>query len=457
MEVSDPAAPRLEHQKLKCSKMGDSDKEEDGEADILGLLKKMRKEQKEAAKKATTNFKAINANFEDINSKLEEVAQSVEPLKARMDDADKERTQLKKDVLNLKDTILDVREDLKNLSKAVEESNDKEKEKGEDFPVMPGAAKESVIFTTARTAGPVVRKDREDDAFKNELVLDRASRTVGLFPIHKEEVETIVKELKEADPDITLCEKTLRDKAMTTAVKEYLNYEMRIDEKLFEELNINKVFHAAGEEYRTLYIELADTKQANWILAHSGKLNRPGLNVSNHVPWQARDRHSAFQAQAFKLRTEEDRKTRVIIQKGEYVLQHKAKNSNEDWTIWKGDETTPPISTSSQLAGPRITPTKGVGRPPREELNRQKRVLSPQSAENCNDPKKTKHVDTEDTEETEDRNLDGVFTSTEFAGFVGGRRQSNAHEFRVPSTDSDNLTEKEKTSSRPMRKVTVRK
>lgn len=441
----------------------ESDSDSDSEQDMMTFLKKMKKEQK----------KALSA----ISSKIKEVVDIVEPLKERMDAADLERGKNTADIIDMRENISGIRECIKKLTEdkakenvpaAISNTNSETSvvPSGSSFPSLQVASNTSTIFQTSRTEGPALKKKENDELFKRETVLERAGKVISLFPVLRGEVEEIEKELKKEGFD-DKDQKALRKEALTKAAFEYLHLELKIPKDHYDKLNIKRIFTGAVEDWRTIYLELHDKDQADWVLSHAGNLNPGILNIGNHVPWQARARHEAFQSQAHKLRKEEGMRTKIVIDKDEYVLQYRSKSSRDPWSEWRGDQDTPSISDSRPQAGQIQTPSKGKGRVLRVELTNLtlKRALSPESATVNKANKRPKQTgapeeEPEEEEEVEEISMSngGVFTSVEYVGNVRGRRQSNIHEF------ADNVPEGEKmsevmtnTNQRPQRKTSTKK
>lgn len=242
---------------------------------------------------------------------------------------------------------------------------------------------------------------------------------------------------------------------------------MRISNEDIDKLYIISIFHGAAENWKTVYLELDTVSQADWILAHAGKLEKRYLSVGNHIPWQARERHEHFQAKAHVLRKEESMKTRIFIKGSDYILQFRAKGSNDIWNEWKGELDTPKIQESSHSAGPRLSPTKAKGRKLRVALKGIKRLLSPENDRREVTGKRSRTNsnmdDGEDVaEEIEEvfaevnRSDKGIFSNTQFIGVVNERRASNIGEFNEETTIVSAAANKEVMTGRPQRNRTTK-
>lgn len=365
--------------------------------DVMEMLMEIRKEQREAKKSSEEERGEAAKNFESLNSKMNVVADLVEPLKSRLDTADFERNKLTEDVIDLRANIQEIRDDIKKIasnkqastsqpvsSASVEGSSSRPVDSSRllegSFPPINMAANVSNIFSSSESSPRSRSKDdntnkKASTPVWTESVMNRAGRTVSLFPILKEEVLAIEKEL--TSKKVSNNQKELRREALTMAVKEYLVLEMKISEEYFSRLDISNIFCGSSENWKTVYIELETSAQADWVLSHAGNLKKKYLTVGHHTPWQARARNEAFQSKAYSLRKESGMKTRIVIKEGDYVLMFREKDAMGEWEEWKGDQETPKLAAAGEQAARRITPTKAAGRKLRVELTGVKRALSP--------------------------------------------------------------------------------
>lgn len=187
-----------EKSKMKGVRGDDSSESEDDDMSIKEMVKLLLKENKKAKKTADKNFK-------ELGEQIKSVAAVVEPLKDRMNEADSERGKMAEEIVNINDNIADIRKDLKKLTEAVPTpTTEIQTEVQQAFPVLGQAARSLDIFNSSTTAASTATGVNASCAknsltLKKETPLERAARTVSLFPITKEEVEEIEKELMEKD------------------------------------------------------------------------------------------------------------------------------------------------------------------------------------------------------------------------------------------------------------------
>lgn len=444
----------------------DSDSSGEDDVSLKEMIRTLIKDNRKAKKSA-------DKNFGDLREQIKSVAEAVEPLKARMNIADEERGKLAEEVVSIKENLTGIRDDLKKLSEASTNSQALAKTAANpEFPMLGQASSVHNIFsTTAPTRSSAAASSAgsstgptSSDFIRTETPLGRAARTVSLFPILREEVEEIVKELKVTDDKTS--EKDLKTKAMTIAAREFLNGEMRISHTDIDKLDIVGIFHGATSDWKTLYLEMNDKEHANWVLAHAGKLEKRFLSIGNHIPWQARERHEHFQKQALFFRKEENMKTRISICDNDYLLQFRPRGSNDAWTIWKPEDDAPPVSVSTKSAGPRISPTKAEGRKLRVELKGIKRILSPESTRRDEGSKRARAEEVIEDAPAEAMESDtevfaittdaGIFTNTQFIGTVNSRRASNISEFNTGDKSNSAATSQESLKNRPVRNKSVK-
>lgn len=296
-----------------------------------------------------------------------------------------------------------------------------------------------------------------------KIIMEKAGRTISLFPVTSREVESIRKEMEEERNEEV--SGNLYQAALRCAVGEFLTNELKVTSEEWEKLVISEIFTPKGPHYNTVYVTFPTRDLADDIKSHSRFL-REGLNlrVGRHVPWLARDRHSFFESEA-KRQRDQGRKTRVEQQEFDYVLLIRPRDEEEArWTELEMTADMPPFAAANQArAGSRKSPTKGRGRklrtepPPRRPrlsgrpastevsvsgspTSTRKHARSPASAAQVSDPSKRLRpeevfISSTPTDEVFENSL--VLGEEQNCG-EGGRRDSlvsvNSVTFREPST-----------------------
>lgn len=466
----------------------------------------MSKSMEELLRDILKNQADTDSKIEALGKNLEKkIVEAIDPLNKRLDEAERDREGLRNEVSNLREGLQEVRGSLINREKSRQQEveivgsvvgggaewggaggggagrggagggggagrsgdggggGDRgwEVAGGRRYVASGGAGREPGGEGNLRTAYEV-NLEKSDIKY----IMNKAARTVSLFPVPWREVEEIRKELvEEAGVEGIDCSAD----ALRKAAREYMEGELKMSSKDWESLDIEGIFAPQNQEWNTIYVEMRTQEQAEWILSHSVHLLSRDLKVGNHVPWRARERHSAFQTKAWKRRDGGKFKTRVYIKNGDYVLKFRRKDLNTGpWETWYGDDDTPDFSSQQEVTREKKTPSKATGRNMRTKRG-EKHGLSPASAEaevpshkrpngRGEEPEEEvvcEAVEEEDETETgggggggrDDRedgrdwnckyNDDGtlaigdggVFTGIEFTGTNGGRRESVSVEY----------------------------
>lgn len=345
------------------------------------------------AKLLESNQTKTDKMVEDIGKKVsKEMKEVIAPINKKLEAAEVDRDKMKKDMNDMKGKMeamakeVDLIKEGKRMRIEADEETDEPivvQSRYRDMAALPRVAPKLVTATDNTNAAAEKKKAAENEnkkkkaASENRSVLDRAARTVSLFPITREHVMTFKKDL---DKDTVESNIDNFPKAMELAVQEYLEWEMKITEEEFKDMGYLEIFHPKGEDWRTLYLELETLQKAEWILSQSQHIHSTEPKVGNHVPWQARERHSAFQAKALIMRRD-GKKTRVVIRNGEYVLRFRDKsNVSAKWEEWKGSEDTPELVDPEARRGTEKSPSKAKGRAAKPTNSKHNR--SPDSAKN---------------------------------------------------------------------------
>ena len=192
-------------------------------------------------------------------------------------------------------------------------------------PLLPGREQEKYEARQA-PRGPHEEKVEE----KKEL-FRKAATVVGLKPIDKLHVQHIMRRQKEDMKNET--EDVQWKAAMKTAVKMYLNSEMRIKGEDYDKLNIVDIFPPTKEDWNVLYVKLESQEQAQFLYTFTQYMRKNFKDdgkpeVQLYVPKQLYSRFMAINHMAFKIREESNKmiRTRVTLGKDDFVLQQRHKN-----------------------------------------------------------------------------------------------------------------------------------
>ena len=224
---------------------------------------------------------------------------------------------------------------------------------------------------------------------------------MGLKPIDKLHVQHIMRRQKDEMKDET--EDVQWHAAMKTAVKIYLNSEMRIQGEDYEKLNIVKIFPPAKEDWNVLYVELESKEQANLIYTFTQYMRKNVKDdrkpeVQLYVPKQLYSRFRAINHMAFKIRETSSKtvSTRVTLGKEDFILQKRYKNnSDKSWgepVPLSGDLPGLEFSLQGGPLSPGEAPGRAVLTPEQEERRKRKTRSSSGSPSTPHHPP-TKRID----------------------------------------------------------------
>ena len=172
---------------------------------------------------------------------------------------------------------------------------------------------------------------QEEKVEEKKELFRKAATVVGLKPIDKLHVQHIMRRQKEDMKNET--EDVQWKAAMKTAVKMYLNSEMRIKGEDYDKLNIVDIFPPTKEDWKVLYVKLESQEQAQSLYTFTQYMRKNVKDdgkpeVQLYVPKQLYSRFMAINHMAFKIREESNKmiRTRVTLGKDDFVLQQRHKN-----------------------------------------------------------------------------------------------------------------------------------
>lgn len=358
----------------------------------------LKEERRDGEKRRLERDMVMEKKWEELGTKIEKnIEVAIEPIKNRLDNLE----QIQKESVGAMEAI-EAR--LNILEKDKEKKGEKEKE-SEDFPRLMHMEKEDVLFLKEMPA--TSRRRMEVTGSKSEevrKVMERASRTISIFPVPKAEVDKIREEIAtEKDMDDN---EELNGEALHRAAEEFIKGEMGMRDDDWEALKINEIFTPKGDTWRTIYIEINTLDETEWIMSHCRNMKKEGkAKISNHVPWQARERHNGFERKA-KLMRDLKFKTRIVIRDGDYLLKVQKKETDEPWKICTDVDDIPGFSTVRMTEDRRRSPRAATGRKMRTLA---KHSLSPDSA-GSDQPNKKAREERAGNEEDEETSVEDNIT-----------------------------------------------
>ena len=197
-------------------------------------------------------------------------------------------------------------------------------------------------------------------------LLAYAKKVVGLKPIGKVHVGYSKRGLGELEGET---EEEKEDRAKEDAVKMYLQHEMKMKKVDIEQLVIVKMFFPAKEDSNTLYVELATSEQAQFLMSFTSNMKRgtsgeDRLEVIKYIPKDLFNRFKAISALGNKARVESQRTIsfRVSFGQDDFILQQKPRGSRGWGLSLPLPAGLPPFERHLRKRAPR-SPGEAPGRP----------------------------------------------------------------------------------------------
>ena len=145
---------------------------------------------------------------------------------------------------------------------------------------------------------------KEKEISEVEDIVSSARRTVGLQCVYQEDVERQTRLYGAKD----------ETEARIMAAKEFLWCEMKVSGKVFDRMEVVKIFPTARDNWNTLYLEFASESSVQIIYKNSRHLKRHQRLVS-YIPKQLYTRFQGLEETAYNLRHSSIKyKTRVKIE-----------------------------------------------------------------------------------------------------------------------------------------------
>ena len=160
----------------------------------------------------------------------------------------------------------------------------------------------------------------DDESDTNRDIVAAARRTIGLQKIEQSEVENYFRLGND------------ENEARVKTVKKFLLEEMNVSEEIFNEMQIEKVFSPARDNWNTLYVKFASESSIHKLNSYAGNM-KSNLRLIPYIPKQFYSRYRELESQAYKLRHSEVKfKTRIKMGTSDLVL-YKRESHQTSWSL----------------------------------------------------------------------------------------------------------------------------
>ena len=331
------AEQKLELEEMFTKQRVEEKKERDKDKDVL--VKEIRAGIKEDIKEEMKPLEERTANMEKVTismgDQVEELVKKVATLEEQLE------------------TVKEKQQYVKSYSEVTKEQNSA---------ILPRLVQK-------QTNRQEIRKEENNNKEGVEKLFSNAAKVIGFKPIDKVHVEHIMRRQKEEMKDKS--EDDQWQEALSSAVKMFLDKEMRMKEDEYERLEIVKIFPPAKADWNVLYVEFKTKQQADLVYTYTQYMRRNVQGegkpeVQMYVPKALFSRFRAINQMAFKIRQDSGKtmSTRVTLGRDDFILQQRSKA--ERGMGW-GDslplpEDLPEIELSLQR-GP-LSPGEAPGRTP---------------------------------------------------------------------------------------------
>ena len=258
----------------------------------------------------------INTEVKSLLTPLEERVLSVENTQANV------MSQLKEIVEDMKG----FKEQLVDCDKA----GDKDRVRlGQGVPA-------SVAPRNVESSGAV---DHEEE--KVSEIISHARRTVGLDRIDKTDLERMRQSQYGGA--------TNQEEEQLLAVQEYLRCELKIGSEMQQNMEIENIFPAYGEDPTHMYVTFKQESSVRRIFEKT-RIMSQGSRIVNFIPRQFKERSRAIGEIEYKLRKEENYQTRVKMGLTDLELWKKERGMNHKWERVVLPRNLPPIDLYSPVS-----------------------------------------------------------------------------------------------------------
>ena len=301
------------------------------------LKEERMKENKELKQERTKENTELKQEIQEMIKEgiKSEIEAATKPMKESQD-------KIVKDHAELARTVQELIKKVNKIKKVKVVMTDKENESECPVPVQ------HVIESPGIRSHVNVTRSRDQEAIRK--LFRTSNSTLGLSPISKEILDSdVMKQMEETGLERNVIE----PKVMKEAVKEFLIMEMKVKEDHFEKLNIVRIFAPQKSAWSTLYIQLENQEQGDWVMSHTRWIpeveeGQVSAKVIKYIPRQLYNRWNAIQGLAFQIRKDSNWGVQTKIGHGtdDFFLQTRPKGD----TIWSSDVKLPGDLPKVELA-----------------------------------------------------------------------------------------------------------
>ena len=283
-------------------------------------------ELKELISKANDEVKEKVEKLDDKQTKaLKVVANDVGEIKERQDEEVEARAAMEVRMKTLEDEL-----------KRVKDMNSKEKESR--------ASSTEILNVNGECV------DNTSETIRD--ILKNAKKVIGLAPISSDDILRLGREHSEED----------EDRMMILEVKEYLRYELKIQNCEIEKLSIVKIWKQNKKDFDILYVEFQHEDSVNLCYRHTPRMRKEKeVRLVRFVPPQLQDRNDKLRDIEYKLWNGDIKfKTRIKNGINDLILEKKTKEERS-WTRVHVDDL-PPIDLARTISQTTTSRSPAEGR-----------------------------------------------------------------------------------------------
>ena len=118
---------------------------------------------------------------------------------------------------------------------------------------------------------------------------------------------------------------------MLMEVKNYLKCELKVKPSEIEQLNILKIFHPAKDDWNTLYVELGNEAEVEFLYTFTKNIKEKDNRLFPYIPRQMYRRFRAAESFLYNIRQTEKVKTKVKIGLDDFTLATRIPGSK----VWR--------------------------------------------------------------------------------------------------------------------------
>ena len=222
--------------------------------------------------------------------------------------------------------------------------------------------KEQLVLSDRNRAGQVQgvpaavpsRNVESDGAVENQEevreIISHARRTVGLDRIDSTDLGRMRLSQYGGAAD--------EEEEKLLAVQEYLRCELKIGSEMQQNMEIEKIFPAFGENPTHMYVTFKQESSVMRIFEKT-RIMRKGSRIVNFIPRQFKERSRAIGEIEYKLRKDENYQTRIKMGTTDLELWKKERGMNHRWERVRLPSNLPPVDLYSQARPSSSSPPPG--------------------------------------------------------------------------------------------------